>query len=152
MIDWTTDRGFIWNLLSVFFSLVGTLSDTFCLFFWIVLNGCKSSACFDKKSLFVLTSWPPDSFWREISRIQEKIVLLGLFVWQDGTEQIGVEFGDKGGVGWVEILYLLNNENACNLEKRLKTSEPIAKISCQNSNFLTLKVSWKILELELNTR
>jgi hypothetical protein len=35
--------------------------------------------------------------------------------------------------------------------KKLKPSEPTPKISYQNPNFLTLKVSWKILELELNT-
>jgi hypothetical protein len=59
-----------------------TILDNFSWFFWrfsrlkvlqwkindrfwaTVLNGprSKSSACFDKKSLSVLTSWPPDSF------------------------------------------------------------------------------------------
>jgi hypothetical protein len=37
--------------------------------------------------------------------------------------------------------------------KRLEPSEPTPKISCQKfENFLTLKVSWIILELELITR
>ncbi len=33
--------------------------------------------------------------------------------------------------------------------KRLKPPECTPKISCQNSNFKLLKVSWEILELEL---
>jgi hypothetical protein len=36
--------------------------------------------------------------------------------------------------------------------KRMKPSEPTPKISCQNSNFKVLKLSWKISELESNTR
>jgi hypothetical protein len=36
--------------------------------------------------------------------------------------------------------------------KRLKSSEPTPKISCQNSKFKVLKVSWKISEHELITR
>jgi hypothetical protein len=36
--------------------------------------------------------------------------------------------------------------------KKLEPSEPTSKISCPNSNFKVLKVSYKILELELITK
>jgi hypothetical protein len=35
---------------------------------------------------------------------------------------------------------------------RMKPSEPTPKISCKNSNFKVLKVSWEISELDPNTR
>jgi hypothetical protein len=36
--------------------------------------------------------------------------------------------------------------------KGMKPSEPTPKITCENSNFKVLKVSWEISELEPNTR